>query len=149
MYAYGVENITNPPPVLTTAQRAIISESPYVHSDTEDMAMMRTLLSSDAPASEIAVKLSPDSHRTLKALADLPDPIMASKAVYASRLMRSLDGDRLAREKLNDPRHAVRHAAARALGLTVPAPVKEKPKLPLAFAQKSAKRRMKMKRRGT
>ena len=147
MYGYGVENITNPPPVLTDAQRAIIGRSLYVHCDTPEMARVRTLLSSDAPASEIAASLAPDAHRILKALADLPDPVMASKAIYATRFIKSPEADRLAKEKLTDPRHVVRLAAARALRRAVHEPVNRKLKPRRVVAKKTTKTPVKVKRK--
>jgi hypothetical protein len=116
MYAYGVQN-TSPPTVLTDEQRAIIRQSPYVRFDTPEIASLRALLHSDLPDNEILSNLTPDSHSSLKALAESTDPVTASKAIHAAGLLRLPAGVRLAQEKIKDARFAVRHAAAAVLNM--------------------------------
>jgi hypothetical protein len=147
MYAYGVQNITNPPPILTDEQREAIRRSPYVHYDTPELADVRALLNGDLPDSKIVANLTHTSHPLLKILADSSDPILASRAVYVAGLLKSPESVLLAKAKLNDPHHAIRHAAAATLGITLDAQTKSKKSSSKRIANKGMTSARKLRKR--
>lgn len=119
MTAYGAANITQAPPQLTSEQCSIMAQSPLVyHVDAQTGTMLEFL--ADHSMTRQKVNALPEGfERTLGKIADSSDTLAASKAAYLAGLSKTPAAIRLAKRKLNDPRHHVRLAAEAGLKASV------------------------------